>query len=66
MNDSIHEMVYEDATSISIWRYDKTKSITGPFEVEIKYKRNYVHPTPNVKKTIRDLINEKNAQKKNS
>jgi hypothetical protein len=50
------ERVYEDEDTISIWKYDLTKSTTGPFEVEIKYKRGYVHPKPEKKKTLKDLV----------
>ena len=28
---------YDDCTSI--WRYDTSKTTTGPYEVEIKYKK---------------------------
>ena len=50
------ERVYEDDDTISIWKYDLTKSTTGPFEVEIKYKKGYVHPKPEKKKTLKDLV----------
>ena len=50
------ERVYEDEDTISIWKYDLTKSTTGPFEVEIKYKKGYVHPKPEKKKTLKDLV----------
>jgi hypothetical protein len=59
------ERVYEDEDTISIWKYDLTKSTTGPFEVEIKYKKGYVHPKPEKKKTLKDLVaDEKKVIKK--
>jgi hypothetical protein len=50
------ERVYEDEDTISIWKYDLTKSTTGPFEVEIKYKKGYIHPKPEKRKTLKDLV----------
>ena len=59
------ERIYEDEDTISIWKYDLTKSTTGPFEVEIKYKKGYVHPKPEKKKTLKDLVaDEKKVIKK--
>jgi hypothetical protein len=34
-----YERIYETEDSISIWRYDTSKSTTGPYEVEIKPKK---------------------------
>lgn len=39
------EVVYEDEDCVSIWKYDMKKTTKGPFDVENKYKRGYVHPT---------------------
>lgn len=39
------ERIYEDENSISVWKYDLNKQQYGPVDVEIKYKRNYHHPT---------------------
>jgi hypothetical protein len=58
------ERVYEDEDTISIWKYDLAKSTTGPFEVEIKYKRGYVHPKPEKKKTLKDLVADEKKVKK--
>jgi hypothetical protein len=55
------EHVYEDEDTISIWKYDSKISTSGPIEVEIKYKKGYVHPLDKKKKTIGDLAKE--AQK---
>ena len=59
------ERVYEDEDTISIWKYDLAKTTTGPVEVEIKYKKGYVHPKPEKKKTLKDLVaDEKKVTKK--
>jgi hypothetical protein len=59
------ERVYEDEDTISIWKYDLSKTTTGPVEVEIKYKKGYVHPKPEKKKTLKDLVaDEKKVAKK--
>jgi hypothetical protein len=55
------EHVYEDEETIAIWKYNSKITIAGPVEVEIKYKRGYVPPTPIKKKTLGDLAKE--AQK---
>ena len=34
-----YERIYKTEDSISIWRYDASKSTTGPYEVEIKSKK---------------------------
>lgn len=34
-----YERTYETEDSISIWRYDTSKTTTGPYEVETKYKK---------------------------
>jgi hypothetical protein len=34
-----YERIYEDEDSISIWRYDTSKSTRGPYEVELKPKK---------------------------
>jgi len=57
------EVIYEDETSILIWKYNLKISATNPVEVEIKYKKGYVHPSTK-KKTIGDLTKEVKKQKK--
>ena len=52
------EQVYEDEESITIWRYNSNITTSGPVEVEIKYKRGYVPPKPERKKTLGDLAKE--------
>lgn len=62
------ERIYEDEFTISIWKYDLTKTTTGPVEVEIKYKKGYVHETPDKKKTLKDHVaaEKKTTKKKGS
>lgn len=61
------ERVYEDEDTITIWKYDLNRTTTGPVEVEIKYKKGYVHPKPEKKKTLKDLVaEEKKIKKKGS
>jgi len=57
------EVIYEDETSILIWKYNLKISATNPVEVDIKYKKGYVHPSTN-KKTIGDLTKEAKKTKK--
>lgn len=52
------EQVYEDEETITIWRYNSNITTSGPVEVEIKYKRGYVPPKPERKKTLGDLAKE--------
>jgi len=33
------ERIYESEETISIWKYDSEISMTNPYEVEIKYKK---------------------------
>jgi hypothetical protein len=33
------ERSYEFEDCIVVWKYDNSKSITGPYEVEVKYKK---------------------------
>lgn len=58
------ERVYEDEDTITIWKYDLNRTTTGPVEVEIKYKKGYVHPKPEKKKTLKDLVAEEKKTKK--
>jgi len=57
------EVKFEDETSIIIWKYNLNVSHTNPVEVEIKYKKGYVHPKTK-KKTIGELVAEAKKQKK--
>lgn len=52
------EQVYEDEETITIWRYNSNITTSGPVEVEFKYKRGYVPPKPEKKKTLGDLAKE--------
>lgn len=58
------ERVYEDEDSISIWRYNSKITIAGPVEVEIKYKRGYVHPLDRKKKTLGELAKQARKETK--
>lgn len=59
------EVVYEDEESISIWKYDRTKTTNGPISVEYKWKKGFdIWTPPNKKKTIKDLIAEEKKTKK--
>jgi hypothetical protein len=51
------EVKFEDETSITIWKYNLNVSKINPVEVEIKYKKSYVHPKSK-KKTIGELAAE--------
>ena len=62
-NSTKREVKFEDETSIIIWKYNLNVSHTNPVEVEIKYKKGYVHPSDK-KKTIGDLAKEAKKQKK--
>jgi hypothetical protein len=63
INSNKREVIYEDETSIFIWKYNLKISTTNPVEVEIKYKKGYAHPSTK-KKTIGDLTKETKKQKK--
>jgi hypothetical protein len=57
------ERVYEDEYSISIWKYDYSKTTTGPVSVEHKWKKGFESPNTK-KKTLGDLVNESEPKKK--
>ena len=57
------EVVFEDDDCISIWKYDHTKTKTGPVETEIKWKKGK-EPKPEKKKTLGELAKETRKQKK--
>ena len=52
------ERVYEDDDTISIWKYNSEITTHGPVEVEIKYKKGFIHPVDKKKKTLGDLAKE--------
>ena len=58
------EVVYEDEECISIWKYNSKITIAGPVEVEIKYKRGYVHPLDRKKKTLGELAKQARKESK--
>jgi hypothetical protein len=57
-----YSITYEDETSISIWKYDKKKSSTGPVEVEYQYLRVYTPPSIK-KKTLGELTKQTKKKK---
>ena len=51
------ERVYEDEYCTSIWKYDYSKTTSGPVSVEHKWKKGFeIGPTK--KKTLGDLVGE--------
>lgn len=56
------EQVYESEDTISIWKYNSEITTHGPVEVEIKYKKGFIHTLDKKKKTLGDLAKE--AKKK--
>jgi hypothetical protein len=61
----IGEIIYEDETSISIWRYNKKKNPNGPYEVEHKWKKSF-DPWKTPKKTLGDIVKSEKTQKRKS
>ena len=57
------EVVYEDEDCISIWRYNSKITISGPVEVEYKWKRNF-NPWNQKKKTLGELAKEEKKRQK--
>ena len=58
------EQVYEDEETISIWKYDTNISTSGPIEVDLKYKKGYVHPLDRKKKTLGELAKDARKESK--
>jgi hypothetical protein len=58
------ERVYEDEETISIWKYDSNISTSGPIEVDLKYKKGYVHPLDRKKKTLGELAKDARKESK--
>jgi hypothetical protein len=51
------ERVYEDEYCTSIWKYDYSKTTSGPVSVEHRWKKGF--ETSNTKKkTLGDLVND--------
>lgn len=57
-NQEKYSIIYEDDISISIWKYDKKKSNSGPIEVEHKWKKGFNPWENSKKKTLGDLVKE--------
>lgn len=57
------EVIYEDDISVSIWRYNLTRSTSGPYEVETKWKKNF-DPWNQKKKTLSDIVKEQKKVRK--
>ena len=58
------EVVFEDENHTIVWRYNLDKTTKGPFEVELKPKKGYTHPSEVKKKTIGDLAKESRLKSK--
>lgn len=58
------EIAYENEETISIWKYNSSISTSGPVEVEIKYKKGYIHPLDVKKKTLGELAKEARKESK--
>lgn len=53
------EVVYEEDDHTSIWKYNTEITKSGPYCVEIKYKKNYNHePEKKKKKSLIDFVEE--------
>ena len=57
------ERVYEDEYSVSIWKYDYSKTTSGPVSVEHRWKKGFEAPNTK-KKTLGDLVSETKPAKK--
>ncbi len=62
-NQEKYNLTFEDEESISIWKYDISKSTSGPYEVEYRWKKNY-DPWTKKKKTLGDLVAEEKKLKR--
>ena len=56
------ERIYEDEYCQSIWKYDYSKTKSGPISVEHKWKKGFEIPDTK-KKTLGDLVNNSNTKK---
>lgn len=57
------ERVYEDEYCTSIWKYDYSKTTSGPVSVEHRWKRGFEQPNTK-KKTLGDLVNDTTPKRK--
>jgi hypothetical protein len=51
------DVIYDENTHTTIWKYDLRITPNGPYCVEVKYKKNYSH-IPEKKKTLGDYAKE--------
>lgn len=65
-NTEKFEVIYEKEDSTHIWKYNYAKTKNGPVEVEIRYKKGYVHQSEVKKKTLGDLAKDARKQSKKS
>ena len=57
------ERIYETEDCISIWKYDHSKTQSGPISVEHRWKKGF--ETANTKKkTLGDLVDEMKPKRK--
>ena len=61
-NSDKYVVTFEDNESISIWRYDKSKFNSGPYEVEYKWKKDF-NPWDQKKKTLGDIVKDTNKKR---
>jgi hypothetical protein len=53
-----YEFVFEDDECIQIWKYNRSKSLNGPVEVETRWKRSFNPWGKKEKKTMADIMKE--------
>ena len=58
------ERVYETEDCISIWKYDYSKTQSGPVSVEHKWKKGFDVVKSDKKKTLGDLAKEAKKESK--
>ena len=57
------ERVYENEYCTSIWKYDYSKTTSGPVSVEHRWKKGF-ETSNSKKKTLGDLVNESTPKKR--
>jgi len=57
------ERVYENEYCTSIWKYDYSRTTSGPVSVEHKWKKGFEGPNTK-KKTLGDLVNKSTPKKR--